>query len=211
MNMCTDGDASRRIVMYNYCSQQLFPIAPIYVLGKIPLLDLPCGPFDETVSFDLKHLVKRCWCAAINGTISIKSILSPTKIWETCFLSVKATRCLLAIWWSQVISITNQIHFVGSTCTPLSSPSLQKQGPIKPARSWYSGNLSGCHLLLRKGKRVLPRWTTVPGEKWYGPWRIILRCCACQVHHLRDVQGRTINYILYDLETWNGWNRFQFS
>ena len=41
MNMCTDGDTSRRIVMHNYCSQQLSPIAPIYdVLGNIPLLDL---------------------------------------------------------------------------------------------------------------------------------------------------------------------------
>ena len=53
MNICTDGDAARRIVMHNYCDKDLSLLSPLYdILGSVPLLDIRCGPFDETVSYD---------------------------------------------------------------------------------------------------------------------------------------------------------------
>ena len=59
-----------------YCDQELSLLSPLYdILGSIPLLDIRCGPYDETVSYDPKHLVKRCWCAAINETICINNIV----------------------------------------------------------------------------------------------------------------------------------------
>ena len=66
----------------------------------------------------------------------------------------------------------------------------------------HSGNLSGCHLLLHKGRRVLPRWTTVPGEKWYGPWRIILRCCARQVQECQPGFPWVYSWCFSDITDW---------
>ena len=76
MNICTDGDAARRIVVHKYCDKTLSPLSPLYdTVSDIPLLDLSCGPYDETVSYDPKHLVKRCWCASINGTVKINGVI----------------------------------------------------------------------------------------------------------------------------------------
>ena len=62
--------------MHNYCNEELSELSPIYdVLSEIPLLDLCCGPFEETVSFDVKHIVKRCWCALINGKVSFDNVV----------------------------------------------------------------------------------------------------------------------------------------
>ena len=60
MNFCTDGDPVHRIVMHNYLKHELSEASLIYeCLQKLRLLDLTCGPAEETVSFDPKHLVKR--------------------------------------------------------------------------------------------------------------------------------------------------------
>ncbi len=84
MNICTDADPARKIVVHNYCNEELSELSPIYdVLSEIPLLDLCCGPFEETDSFDVKHIVKRCWCALINGKHS--STLAVTGL-SKCFM-----------------------------------------------------------------------------------------------------------------------------
>ena len=76
MNICTDGDSARRIVMHNFCDNDLSLVSPLHAtLSDIPLLDLSCGPNEETVSYDPKHLVKRCWCACINETVSINGVV----------------------------------------------------------------------------------------------------------------------------------------
>ena len=76
MNICSDADPTRKLVLHNYCSEELCELSSIHsILSEIPLLDLCCGPYEETVSYDPKHLVKRCWCSAINGTISINDVV----------------------------------------------------------------------------------------------------------------------------------------
>ena len=76
MNICTDGDSARRIVMHNYCDKNLSHVSPLHdTLSNIPLLDLSCGPYEETISYDPKHLVKRCWCSCINGTVNINGVI----------------------------------------------------------------------------------------------------------------------------------------
>ena len=75
MNVCTDGDSARRIVVHNFMSSTLSESSPLHdTLEKIPLLDLDCGPAEEMVSFDPKHLAKQCWCSAINESMQINGV-----------------------------------------------------------------------------------------------------------------------------------------
>ena len=43
MNICTDGDAARRIVMHNYCDKDLSLLSSLCdILGSVPHLDICC-------------------------------------------------------------------------------------------------------------------------------------------------------------------------
>ena len=73
MNFGTDGDATRRQVFNALLSHELDPESSIgQILSGIPLLDLLCGVHKETVSFDPKHLAKRCWTAFVRESVCLQ-------------------------------------------------------------------------------------------------------------------------------------------
>ena len=65
INLCTDGDGTRRKVAPHIMSIRIPSNSPIYkMLSDIPLIDLVAGKDLLTCNFDPKHLVKRlghCW------------------------------------------------------------------------------------------------------------------------------------------------------
>lgn len=44
------------------------------IIGKLPLVDMMVGKFDETSNFDVKHLAKRCWTNIMKGTMEIRGV-----------------------------------------------------------------------------------------------------------------------------------------
>ena len=62
MNICTDGNETRRQA---YNAIMKYEVSADSSIGKIvhelPLFDTRAGKNQQTVSFDPKHLTKRCW------------------------------------------------------------------------------------------------------------------------------------------------------
>ncbi|KAG8680232.1 hypothetical protein FRC09_018382, partial [Ceratobasidium sp. 395] len=60
-SLATDGEGRRRRAIHYYCySSALATDSPLYAyLGALPLLNLCCGPHEETNDSDYKHLEKR--------------------------------------------------------------------------------------------------------------------------------------------------------
>ena len=74
-NFSTDGDATRRQIFNELLSYDLDPTSSLgEMLCDIDLLDLQVGIHNETVSYDPKHLVKRCWTAFINESVTVAGI-----------------------------------------------------------------------------------------------------------------------------------------
>ena len=71
MNYCTDGgDATCRQVFDSLLGHALDPMSPLgQMLCGIKLLDLLVGIHNETVSYDPKHLAKRCWTSFLNESM----------------------------------------------------------------------------------------------------------------------------------------------
>ena len=66
-NFSTDGDLLRRQVFNELLCYELDSASPLdEILGNIKLLDLQVGAHNETVSYDPKHLVKRCWTSFVD-------------------------------------------------------------------------------------------------------------------------------------------------
>ena len=73
MNFASDGDGNRRIA---FTELTKYEVDKSTLLGelvhKMDFLDLNVGKYEETVSYDPKHLAKRLWTNVISGNIDIK-------------------------------------------------------------------------------------------------------------------------------------------
>ena len=78
INICTDGDATRRKI----CSKILnFTVKSTerwhHIVANLPFVDLLVGKEGQSISFDPKHLSKRCWCMFLKDKVNLSgSILS---------------------------------------------------------------------------------------------------------------------------------------
>ena len=74
MNFSSDGDGTRRIAFHELTSFNINISTPLgAMISKMDFLDSN-GKYQETVSFDPKHLVKRCWTNMINESCIINDI-----------------------------------------------------------------------------------------------------------------------------------------
>ena len=75
MNFSSDGDGTRKIAFHELTSFNINISTPLgAMISKMDFLDSNCGKYQETVSFDPKHLVKRCWTNMINESCIINDI-----------------------------------------------------------------------------------------------------------------------------------------
>ena len=75
LNFSTDGDGTRRQVFNKLLSFPLDKDSPIgQIIAGLPLVDLECGCNQETVSYDPKHLVKRCWTFFIKENVCVTNV-----------------------------------------------------------------------------------------------------------------------------------------
>lgn len=75
LNVCTDGDASRRQLMGSMMQEKVDDkYAWFQHISNLPLVDYTAGPDGITTNFDPKHLVKRCWRMVLSGKILLNGI-----------------------------------------------------------------------------------------------------------------------------------------
>ena len=103
--------------------------------------------------------------------------------------------------------ITNQIHFVGSTCTPLSPPSLQKQGSIKPARSCIQATFQDAIFCCAKAKEYFPdeplylvKNDMDPEESFFGVVRAKYK--NANLDSLEFIHGASAISLIDDIWSW---------
>ena len=74
-NYSTDGDSTRRQVFTQLLNTKLDLDTPVgKVISGLPLVDLLCGTHQETMSYDPKHLVKRCWTSFTKESVCLNNI-----------------------------------------------------------------------------------------------------------------------------------------
>ena len=84
INICTDGDSTRRQVMNNIMQHEIPFFCPIYSYVKdLPFVDTKLGKNLETVNFDAKHLAKRCWCTMLKDKVELDGLLITKKSLES--------------------------------------------------------------------------------------------------------------------------------
>ena len=75
MNLCTDGDSTRRQAYNMFMCHTVSIISDIYlIVGKLPFVDLTVGPNLETANFDAKHMIKRYWNNILRGRCCINGV-----------------------------------------------------------------------------------------------------------------------------------------
>ena len=75
MNFSTDGDGTRRQVFNHLLDNTLNEDSPVGgIICGLQFVDLQCGTYHETVSYDLKHLVKRIWTSFTKESVCIQNI-----------------------------------------------------------------------------------------------------------------------------------------
>ena len=75
MNFCSDGDSVRRLAFNELTNNVLEQSTPLgEMIYQMEFLDKNVGLFDETVSFDPKHLVKRIWTNFINESFVARGV-----------------------------------------------------------------------------------------------------------------------------------------
>ena len=76
LNFNTDGDGTRRQAMHALMKYEVDKNSELgKLLTSLLLLDLKLGKNEETVNFDPKHLVKRCWTSFLSGKLEIGGVL----------------------------------------------------------------------------------------------------------------------------------------
>ena len=76
MNFSTDGDSTRRQVFNSLLSHELDSTSSLgAILSGIPLVDILCGVHNETVSYDPKHLSKRCWTSFTKESVCLGGMI----------------------------------------------------------------------------------------------------------------------------------------
>lgn len=94
-NFSTDGDATRRQIFNELLSHDLDPTSKLgEMLCGISLLDLQVGAHNETVSYDPKHLAKRCWTAFVNESVSISGVTIKKSDLKELFYSLEDANTL---------------------------------------------------------------------------------------------------------------------
>ena len=94
-NFSTDGDATRRQIFNELLSHDLEPASPLgEMLCRIDLLDLQVGVHNETVSYDPKHLAKRCWTSFVNESVCIEGIIIRKSDVRILFMSLPEANSL---------------------------------------------------------------------------------------------------------------------
>ena len=75
MNFSTDGDSTRRQVFNQLLHHELDPLSPLgeVIFGR-QLVDTNCGKQQETVSYDPKHLCKRCWTSFTKESVCVSGV-----------------------------------------------------------------------------------------------------------------------------------------
>ena len=80
LNFNTDGDSTRRQAMNAITQYDLDMDSELgKIISALPLIDRKVGKNQETVNFDAKHLVKRCWTSLISGKLEIGGVLLTKK------------------------------------------------------------------------------------------------------------------------------------
>ena len=72
INICTDGDSTRRQVMHNIMQHEIPFFCSIYSYVKdFPFVDTKLGKNLEAVNFDAIHLAKRCWYTMLKDKVEL--------------------------------------------------------------------------------------------------------------------------------------------
>lgn len=75
LNFNTDGDSTRRQAMHAITQNVLESDSELgKIIYALPLVDKYVGDNMETVNYDAKHLVKRCWTSLISGKLTVGGI-----------------------------------------------------------------------------------------------------------------------------------------
>ena len=75
MNFSTDGDSTRRQVFNKLLSHELDANTTLgEIISGLPLVDELSGAHQETVSYDPKHLCKRCWTSFTKESVCVLGI-----------------------------------------------------------------------------------------------------------------------------------------
>ena len=74
IQICTDGDSSRRKVSFNVMVSDARDFEWSIHVYDLPLVDYLVGINGETFTFDPKHLAKRCWCMCLREKMTIRGI-----------------------------------------------------------------------------------------------------------------------------------------
>ena len=97
LNFNTDGDSTRRQSMHAITQNDLNLDSDLgKVISSLPLIDRKVGKNDETVNYDAKHLVKRCWTALVSGKLEIGGVILMKKDVEILLFITGV--CNVVIW-----------------------------------------------------------------------------------------------------------------
>ena len=92
LNFNTDGDSTRRQSMHAITQNQLDLDSELgKIISSLSFVDTKVGNNLETVNYDVKHLVKRCWTALISGKLTIGGV-TLTKEDVTAILQISENR-----------------------------------------------------------------------------------------------------------------------
>ena len=90
LNFSTDGDSTRRQVFTKLLSHDLDPSSLLgEIISGFPLVDELCGIQQETVSYDPKHLCKRCWASLTKESVCFRNYCQKGRFENTVFLVTK--------------------------------------------------------------------------------------------------------------------------
>ena len=80
LNFNTDGDSTRRQAMHAITQHDLDLDSDLgKTISSLALVDRKVGKNQETVNYDAKHLVKRCWTSLISGKMEVGGVVLTKK------------------------------------------------------------------------------------------------------------------------------------
>ena len=85
LNICTDGDPTRRLIMNGIMKFDVDDDFPWFKeIDNLPLVDYVAGPGGVTTNFDPKYMAKRLWRMLLSEKTTINGIAITKIISLTC-------------------------------------------------------------------------------------------------------------------------------
>ncbi len=86
MNICTDGDSTRRQIAHSIMQYEIPAENQILrFVEDLPHVDTQLGKHQETFNFDPKHLSKRAWCMMLKDKVEIDGVVITRNSLEKLF------------------------------------------------------------------------------------------------------------------------------